>query len=141
MSGPRALIKAVLCGGFAAGAPALLFSVPFGLALIADGSFFDGLYVLCLPLIMAGLIVLTASLLIGLPLTAMLAALGKERGEYYLVAGFLFGSAPFVFWMLMPFDRGSLGLLAFLGGLGGAVTGWHWGRHRDAVIAARGSAD
>ncbi len=139
-----AFAKAVLRGGFAAAAPFLPLSAGFGLKYLIDfDDPLDGLYAPLLviyPLIITLPIVLGASILIGLPLTYLLSRIRREQGKHYVAAGTLCGGLPFVilgFWL----DAGALFFVALVGALGGAVTGWSWGRHRDALIAARYAED
>ncbi len=139
----NALVKAVLWGGFAGAAPFLLFSVPFGISMfIEDKSevgHFTAFWGMVMPLAFAWTGTLVGTLVIGLPLTALLARSGRERGRFYILAGLIGGSLPFLMTGLFP-DHIGLMMLSVPGGLAGAVAGWHWGRHRDAVIAAQGKA-
>lgn len=138
-----AFSKAVLTGAFAAGAPFLLVIIPIGLALLFDSrdpmGGLNGLLIAAVPLIIALPIVLAASLVFGLPLTYLLSRAGREQGSHYVAAGAFFGGAlPFALSIVaLPDVFTGLFYFAIPGALGGAVTGWSWGRHRDAVIAAR----
>lgn len=138
-----ALTRAVLWGGFAGAAPFLLFTVPFGLNLFAnqkaDVAFFAVTWGMIFPLILAWLGTLIGALVVGLPVTALLARSGRERGRFYILAGLISGSLPFLVAGLFP-DQIGLMALAIPGGLAGSVAGWHWSRHRDALIAARSNA-
>lgn len=115
----------------------MLLTVPPGLAMVYKDGNFGGLLLLLSPLLIAAPVVLGASLLIGLPLTALLRAWNREAGEYYVFAGLVFGAVPFLVWMVMPDGSPSLGVLSALGGFGGAVTGWQWGRYRDGLTMER----
>lgn len=133
MNGVRAFARAVILGSLAGAAPGLLFTVPFGLAvLVGDGSS-GGLTIMIAPLIITAPFVLGASLLVGLPLTAVLTRLRKECGQYYVIAGLIVGTAPFLVWMQLANGANSIALLAMAGAFGGALTGWQWGRHRDEL--------
>ncbi len=139
-----AFTKAVLTGAFAAAAPFLPLSAGFGLKILIDfDDPRDGLYaplVVIYPLIITLPIVLGASILIGLPLTYLLSRIRREQGKHYVAAGALCGGLPFAilwFWL----DAGALFFFALIGAFGGGVTGWSWGRHRDALIAARNAED
>ena len=138
-----ALLKAVLWGGFAGAAPFLLFTVPFGMNLFAarqtDIGLFTAIWGMLFPLVVAWLGTLIGAIVVGLPVTRLLASSGLERGRFYILAGLIGGSLPFLLAGLSP-DTVWLMAFSIPGGLAGAVAGWHWGRHRDAVIAARGSA-
>ena len=139
-----AFAKAVLTGAFAAAAPFLLVTVPLGLILLFD--FGDpmggarGLLIAVAPLIVTLPIVLGASILIGLPLTYLLSRAGRDQGELYVVAGLFFGGIlPVAISILAGQAADALFYFAIPGSLGGAVTGWSWGRHRDAQKIARHS--
>lgn len=139
-----AFAKAVLTGAFAAAAPFLLLTVPFGLVALFDfGDPMGGarglLIAAVFPLIITLPIVLAASILIGLPLTYLLSRAGRDQGERYVVAGLFFGGVLPVAISILALADVSVSLFysALPGALGGAVTGWSWGRHRDALIAAR----
>ena len=139
-----AFAKAVLTGAFAAAAPFLLVTVPLGLILLFD--FGDpmggarGLLIAVAPLIVTLPIVLGASILIGLPLTYLLSRAGRDQGELYVVAGLFFGGIlPVAISILAGQAAGGLFYFAIPGSLGGAVTGWSWGRHHDAQKIARHS--
>ena len=137
-----AFAKAVLTGAFAAAAPVLLISLPIGLSMLFD---FDdpvaglyGLAVIAYPLLFTLPIVLGASILIGLPLTYLLSRTRRDRGELYVVAGLFFGGVlPVAISILAGQVAAALFYFAIPGSLGGAVTGWSWGRHRDALNLAR----
>lgn len=138
-----AFAKAVLTGAFAAAAPVLVLTVPFGLVALFD---FDdpmggarGLLIAAVfPLIITLPIVLGASILIGLPLTYLLSRAGRDQGELYVVAGLFFGGVlPVAISILAGQAAGGLFYFAIPGSLGGAVTGWSWGRYRDALNLAR----
>lgn len=128
------LARAVLWGGMAGGLPFLLVTVPVGLAAIQDGQA-GGIWIMLVPLWIAWPATLAGALAIGLPFTWLLARSGHERGRFYVLAGLIAGSLPFLTAGLFP---DGIGWMAFgiPGGLAGAVAGWHWGRHRDQVIAA-----
>lgn len=133
----RAFIKTVIIGSVAAAAPALLFTLPLGLTfLVGDGNL-AGLVVMFAPLFFTVPCVLVGLLLVGLPLTAALARSKKERGEYYVIAGLFFGTAPFLVLMFLPDWGAGFALPAAFGAFGGSITGWVWGRHRDELAASR----
>ena len=134
-SGVVAFVKAVATGSLAAASPGLLFTVPLGLMMVfADGQL-NGLSMMFAPLIVAVPCVFAASLLLGLPLTAVLSRIGKERGEHYVVAGLVFGTLPFLIWMFLADEENSIATLSVLGAFGGGATGWVWGRHREGLTA------
>ena len=137
-----AFAKAVLTGACAAAAPFLVLTVPIGLAALFDfgdpmGGL-NGLLIAAAPLIVTLPIVLGASILIGLPLTYLLSRAGRDQGELYVVAGLFFGGVlPVAISILAGQAADALFYFAIPGSLGGAVTGWSWGRHRDALNLAR----
>lgn len=139
-----AFAKAVLTGAFAAGSPLLLISVPAGIVLLFDfgdpmGGL-NGLLIAAFPLLITLPIVLGASILIGLPLTYLLSRAGRDQGELYVVAGLFFGGVlPVAISILAGQAAGGLFYFAIPGSLGGAVTGWSWGRYRDALNLVRNS--
>ncbi len=128
-----ALAKAVIWGGVAGALPFLLVTVPIGMAMVQDGQA-GGFWIMLVPLWIAWPATLAGTLAIGLPLTVLLARSGHERGRFYVLAGLIAGSLPFLLAGLFP---DMIGWMAFSipGGLAGAVAGWHWGRHRDWLAA------
>lgn len=136
----RAFASAVGWGAFAGAAPYFVLTVPMGLVVLFGDNLgpnrLVGLYFMVLPLLISLPIVMVASMVLGLPLTAFLSRLGKETGQTYVVCGFLFGAIPFIVLILSIGEFGA-GIFAFSGGLGGAVTGWVWGRHRDHLANER----
>ncbi len=134
-----AFIRAVLTGSFAAAAPGLLATVPLGVVLLFDlHDPMGGLRafpIMFAPLIIAFPCVLAGSFLVGIPATLVLGAMGKELGQYYVALGTLFGALPFVVIAILFAEDapGTVAALSALGALGGGVTGWVWGRHRDRL--------
>ena len=140
MSNTRAFLNAVLWGTVSGAIPGLLFS-SVGLLIFIGDQNWSGLYLFFAPIILAGPVVFAANLLVGLPLTALLVHLGQERGRYYVLAGFLAGASPTPLGFLLPDSLLGFALLGVSGALGGAVSGWVWGRHRDDLNLARSAAD
>ncbi len=138
----QAFARAVGWGGFAGAAPFLMISIPLGIGTLFSGdpgnAWWTGFFVIGLPLLVSLPIVLAASLLLGLPLTAFLSSMGKETGQTYVVGGFLFGAAPFITLVLWLGEFGA-SFWALPGSFGGAVTGWVWGRYRDELLAEQSS--
>ena len=139
-----AFAKAVLTGAFAAAAPYLLLTVPLGLNLLLDPSDpmggLRGLIIMAAPLLFTLPIVLGASVLIGLPLTYLLSRAGREQGKHYVAAGFFAGALPLATMGLWPEATTAI-YFGVPGAFGGAVTGWSWGRYRDALNHARDTQD
>ncbi|MFN5902985.1 MAG: hypothetical protein ACK439_08490 [Novosphingobium sp.] len=138
-----ALVKSVAWGGVAGALPFLLVTVPLGLSWLLEGKSAIGpaaaIWAMVLPLAVAWPLTLLGFVLLGLPCTWLLARSGHERGRFYILAGLIAGSLPFLAAGLFP---EGLGYMAFSvpGGLAGAVAGWHWGRHRDRVTATNQQA-
>lgn len=131
----RAFLLAVVAGSLAAAAPALLITVPLGLMMVFDDGHLNGLAIMFAPFVISFPCVLIASLLIGLPLTTVLAWMGRERVEFYVIAGLIIGPVPFLVLMFQADGSSDLAFAAACGAIGGAVTGWVWGRHRDELAA------
>ena len=135
----RAFAKAVFWGGVGAAVPGLLVTVPLGLNMLIEGDRTMGvagsLYLIVMPLLVTWPLALGGMLLLGLPITWLFQRSGKENGRFYLLAGMVAGSLPFLLLGLHP-DFIGLMLASVPGGLGGIVAGWHWGRHRDAMLRA-----
>ena len=127
----RAFVQAVLLGAIAAAAPMLVVTGIIGTASILDGGprgdgvIAPALYLMVLPLVVSLPVVLTASLIVGLPVTLLLkrwnresawayAACGAVAGALIPLVGLLAAGAPSGYWT------------ALLGVIGGAVTGWTW---------------
>ena len=102
------------------------------LALLALPDVFSGkmtiwqaLYLLGLPLIVAFPIVLLASIVFGLPLTALLRWTKREGFSVYVGSGFAIGSLiPIAILVLVGATDGYW--TAVLGAISGAVTGYVW---------------
>ena len=83
------------------------------------------LYLLGLPLIVAFPIVLLASIVFGLPLTALLRRINREWFGVYVPVGFAIGSLiPIAILALIDATAGYW--TAALGAISGAVTGYVW---------------
>jgi hypothetical protein len=140
LSNTRAFLKAVLCGTISGAIPGLMFSW-IGLLIFFGDQSWGGLYLFFAPIILAAPVVFTACLLVGLPLTALLVHLGQERDRYYVLTGLLVGASPTSLGFLFPDGLVGFALLGVSGALGGAVSGWVWGRHRDDLKLARSAVD
>jgi hypothetical protein len=130
----RAFAKAVIWGGVGGALPFLLIAVPVGTSLLGQGQIAIAVWTMILPLLVAWPITLAAALIIGPPITWLMDRIVPNRGGFYVLAGLIAGSLPFLVTGLFP---GAIGWMAFAipGGMAGAVAGWHWGRHRDRVAA------
>ena len=76
--------RAILAGTLAGGGPFLVLSIPMGVLQIIDGDVLTGLTTAAFPVGIAGGLVLASALLLGLPLTAILRATGRECPKTYL---------------------------------------------------------
>ena len=123
--------KSVLIGAAAGAAPVLVFTLPLGAVALASGGFMgDGRLLPCLwigflPLIVAAPLVLAASVIFGLPLTAILKRRSLESSLAYTSAGA--GLGFMIVPILLLLMRAPEGYwMASLGAIGGAVTGRTW---------------
>jgi hypothetical protein len=123
-------VKSVLFGALAGSAP---FLVPTGTLVVTslpsgfndDGQLAGMLWIAVLPMVVAVPIVLGSSILIGLPLTAVLRRRGRESRIAYIASGAAAGYIiPPAILFLMSAQDGYW--IAFLGAIGGAVTGRTW---------------
>lgn len=134
-----AFARAVGWGSLAAAAPFFLISVPIGMSSLFNDNYGSEwwlvIYFMLVPLVVTLPIVLTASLVIGLPLTALLSESGAEKGQHYVAAGVLIGAVPL--FILFGEVVSAAAMLSVGGALGGGVAGWVWGRHRDELRAAQ----
>lgn len=133
----RVFARAVGWGSLAGASPLLLISIPVGIGTLfpanSGSEWWSGIFVVFVPLLVVVPIVLAASVVFGLPLTAWLSRTGVERGQHYVTAGLLLGAIPL--FILFNEIMVLAALLSFGGTLGGGVTGWVWGRYRDDLAA------
>lgn len=133
----HAFWRAVLFGTLTGGVPFLPLTIPFSFLLIADGKVLNAAIAALLPLLVAGPVVLSAMLLIALPLTALLQWAGKERKAFYAGLGAFSGVAfPAATYALLSehWEVASMLLPGILiGPFSGAVAGSTWGKWREAV--------
>ena len=126
----RPFIKSVLFGAFAGAAPMLIITSVIAIGTLADGwnggsRFFAKLWIGILPLVISLPLVLGASIVVGLPLTAVPKRSGRESESAYIFAGAIVGFAlPIMILMLAAAPAGYW--MAALGSLAGAVTGRTW---------------
>jgi hypothetical protein len=128
----NAFAKAWFWSGVAGALPFLLVAVPVGTSLIGQGQTATAVWTMILPLLVSWPITFIGMIALGVPIGWLFARSGHERGRFYILAGLIAGSLPFLIAGLFP---DAIGWMAFSipGGLAGAVAGWHWGRHRDRV--------
>lgn len=139
----RGFARAVWWGSVVGAAPFLAITMPLAMSFIDITDPVPAILFGLLPLIITGTIVLAASLLIGLPLTAVLSQSGRERQRHYAVAG-LVGGALVPALILFVFDGGGYEPMLFFsipGMIAGTVTGLVWGKWREALADEAASAE
>ncbi|TVV73189.1 hypothetical protein [Sphingomonas solaris] len=122
----RAFVKSVLVGSLAPAVPLMLITSFVGFSVAMHGGLLTGLYLATLPFIIALPIVLTCSLLIGLPFTALLRRAGRESATAYIIGGGIAGLSVPVMCMMLIGDNIQTYWLGLLGGFSGTVTGRTW---------------
>ena len=133
----RAFIKAVLMGAFSASCLPTLGTTIIGLSMIGRNQgvwepLGAVLYLLVLPTLVALCVVVPSAVLIGLPVTAILARMNRETPETYAQIGSIAGVGVVVgllWWM----DAESGWWIVALGLFSGGVTGWVWGQSRAGL--------
>ncbi|MET0370530.1 MAG: hypothetical protein ABW039_04035 [Sphingobium sp.] len=89
------------------------------------GRLFPSLWLAILPFVVSLPLVLAASIIVGLPLTALLQRRGWECASAYISVGAIVGFVlPIAILLLMAAPAGYW--MALLGAVGGAVTGKTW---------------
>jgi hypothetical protein len=126
----RAFFKTVAIGTLAGAWMPMIFTVVMALSLIPDAidghdSVLSSLLVAIFPIGVALAFVLPASILLGLPVTAILVWLRAESEAAYVLIGFVIGLAlPLLVLAWMGADEGWW--LALLGAFSGSITGRTW---------------
>lgn len=123
-------IRSVLLGSLAAAAPLLVFTVILAVGsppevLDGGGRLFPSFWLAIVPLVVSFPLVLAASVLVRLPLTAFLKHREWESGAAYISVGAELGFIiPLAILLLMnaPAEH----WMALTGAVGGAVTGRTW---------------
>lgn len=119
--------KSVIFGSLAGAAPMLILTTLLAAGMLTEGRdhLLSSLWFAALPLMVSFPVVLTASVVFGIPLTVILRRLGRESIEAYMGAGATIGSTiPFAALLIMHAPSGYW--LSFLGAISGAVTGRTW---------------
>ena len=140
INGIQAFARAVGWGTLAGAAPVMvLIFIPLALTLMAGetGSIGEAAVVLLWPLMLSGAMVLGSAVLLGLPLTVILANSEREDGGTYAMAGLDLGAlVPAVIVTGLSGQIGGEALaFALPGAFAGLVTGTSWGRWREALRA------
>ncbi|TFU06019.1 hypothetical protein EUV02_03085 [Polymorphobacter arshaanensis] len=129
MPAVQSFTKSVILGGLAGAAPFLVF-----LVFIIAGSPYPGtsedrvMLLVKMPALILAIsttVVLVASVIIGLPLTAVLKRRQWESADAYTVSGAVAGAALPVLPMLFTGEFGAF-MLVICGAFGGAITGRTW---------------
>ena len=123
--------KSVFFGAVAGAAPYLLFSILFAIlglprALTDPGEFLAMLALAVLPLAVAIPVVLTGSIVVGLPVTAALKRWDQESAAAYIGIGAASGAALTLLLLFLIAAPPDSEWLAIFGALSGAVTGLTW---------------
>lgn len=122
--------KSVLAGSLVSAAPLLVFTLILAVSSLPEGINGPGsmgatLWLAVLPLVGSVVIILSASIGIGLPVTFALRRKGWESSAAYVgvgsVSGFLI---PIIALLIMEAPAGYW--MALLGAVGGAITGRVW---------------
>lgn len=133
----RAFVKSVLIGALASAAPFLVITTFVASFMLGDRTpLHDMLWIAILPLAITLPLVLACSLLIGLPLTALLHRFGKESAAAYIVVGLIAGAlVPTLFLGIVGAPSGWW--IGLIGGFGGFVTArtW-WVEGREPIMLA-----
>lgn len=134
---------AVGWGALAGAAPFMLFTVPIGIASMVEAHFLSGLYLAVLPLVISGVVTVSAAIIFGLPLTAILHRFQRESQSAYAMAGFGIGIAIPVALLIMTGSEATVWfiLMIIFGGVAGTTTGYLWGEWREQLSAAAWNDD
>jgi hypothetical protein len=132
-SSVRQLFKPVLFGALTACAPLFAYDLP--VAVMVDGAWLICLYITAISFSVAVVIILAASVLVGLPVTALLQQRHLESGRTYLGLGASIGAtialALVPIWLGIKEIGGAYAIVVPLSAASGAVTAWTWWRGRS----------
>lgn len=134
-------IRAVFWGSLAGGGPFLFITVPIALTAFDPSQPEMMIWIAFMPLVVAGAVVLLATIFFGLPLTALLAYLKKEQPETYVFAGFGVGALLPILLLWDGSGIGSSTLLSLAGAAAGGVTAWIWSGWRKQVVSRSTEAE
>jgi hypothetical protein len=132
-----ALLRAWFWGSVTGGALFLLLTVPLAIMSIGQTSVATTLLVALMPILVAGAVTGPAIVLLGLPLTVLLAHLGRESPGLYLAAGFGLGLALPIGIVFSMGGDGSGAWLSIFGAVAGTVAAGIWGSWRQRVAEGR----
>jgi hypothetical protein len=131
----RDFAKAVLFGTAVAAGPMLFFTVPIGILNFAYdlqplNVLWASLWLAILPLAVAFPLVLSSSLLIGIPVSVTLRKMKRETSKLYVICGASFGFVVPI--IILAIWRAPAGYwMSLLGALGGAATARSWAKSRS----------
>jgi len=131
------LARALLWGSVIGGAPFLLLTVPVVLADIGQAPVGVALLAMFMPILIAGAVTAPAIILLGLPLTALLAHLRRETPGLYITAGFGLGLVIPIGIVLYLGGDWSGAFLSIPGAAAGAAAAGTWGNWREKVADTR----
>jgi hypothetical protein len=145
MAGPDRITRlgpAILAGTLTGGVSMTLW-LAVGASLISDSSGDLGELLLAIPMVLilfttiALMLVVVASVGVGLPLSWLLNRFNRESRVVYTIAGAITGTGVLLlvaYWIQGP-RFPSTNLLEFIapGALSGAVSGWTWGSNIGAM--------
>ena len=127
-----AFTKSVFLGTLAAAAPPSVFTVALAITSLPEGldgggRLFPSLWLAILPVAITLPLVLGASFVFGLPLTALLKRAERETAAAYTISGAVLGFViPLVILVIIRAPAGHW--MALLGVFSGAVTAHAWWR-------------
>ena len=139
----KGAILAIWTGSLFAAGPGLVLTVPLSIGLLFDCGFMSMECavipaVALFPVAIALPIVIASWLLVGVPLTWLLAKVGYDNSDTVGLVGAIAGALVVLAFLWL---QDSLGYFAaaILGAVGGGVTGKIWGETREAVGASQQS--
>lgn len=131
----RAFVQAVLLGTLAASCLPLIWTIGMTAAAFPSAEHsYEGiaplLWLALMPLLFTAPIVLLCSVVVGLPVTALLKSRGRESAEAYIIIGAVAGLAiPFLFLVAGRYSDPSGYWVCLVGSFSGGVTGQTWWRY------------
>jgi hypothetical protein len=134
-------LRAGFWGSVAGGGPFMLLTVPIA---VLDRPWTEpvmNFWVAILPLAICAAFVFSALLCLGLPLTAFLSHVGRERADTYALGGAVLGALLPIPASYATGDGGAGIFFAIPGTISGLVTAMVWGRWRENLAAAQSETD
>ena len=128
-----ALIRAVFWGSLTGGGPFLLLTIPIAITGVTDAPAGEIAVVALMPILIAGAVTAPAVIFLGLPLTALLAYLGRETQGTYVAVGAGFGLLIATGLSQHLFGGWAGAFLALFGTAAGAAAAGTWGSWRERI--------